>query len=190
MQNKAFVPEQNTLTITDAKEMPPNPQMETRLDSLSREVHPSPNAEDRVPRDRFFCDNCESWILKNEQTSHETSILHLFRQNKTCKAKPYYYIPPSNRGYQMLKRAGWREEEGLGKLNQGDLAPVKTRLKNDKKGIGRSQTTPLAVSHSTEEIRKAERKTKRSRRAVKNARRMKQTLDKTRENMLRNYLNQ
>lgn len=46
-------------------------------------------------------------------------------------------LDKSNRGFQLLTKMGWRESEGgLGRTRQGTLMPVKTCLKQDKKGIG------------------------------------------------------
>jgi len=48
----------------------------------------------------------------------------------------------------MLKQMNWEENQGLGAKNQGTLNPIKTRLKNDKKGLGNvSKENLLRVTH-------------------------------------------
>ena len=46
-------------------------------------------------------------------------------------------LDKSNKGYAMLSAMGWSEESGgLGRSRQGDMLPVKTTLKMDKRGLG------------------------------------------------------
>ncbi|XP_068334191.1 uncharacterized protein [Pyrus communis] len=45
-------------------------------------------------------------------------------------------INSSNIGFQLLKKHGWKEGTGLGISEQGRLEPVKTYLKNNKRGLG------------------------------------------------------
>lgn len=50
-------------------------------------------------------------------------------------------LDESNKGYKMLRSLGWHESQGgLGKRRQGTLTPVKTRIKNDKHGVGVNKT--------------------------------------------------
>ena len=49
------------------------------------------------------------------------------------------WISQSNKGYQMLQKLGWTEDSGLGIQEQGRMEPVKTVLKKDRKGLGRSK---------------------------------------------------
>ena len=37
-----------------------------------------------------------------------------------------YGLGPENKGYQMLKRKGWNENDGLGKDNQAPTVPFPT----------------------------------------------------------------
>jgi len=61
-----------------------------------------------------------------------------------------------NRGHAMLRRMGWSEDGGgLGKNRQGGMAPVKTELKLDRKGLGASagrKKTKARVTHKHEHI--------------------------------------
>ena len=57
-------------------------------------------------------------------------------------------LDQSNKGFQLLTRLGWSEDEGgLGKRRQGTLAPVKTCLKNDRNGIGAGKKKKARVTH-------------------------------------------
>ena len=48
-------------------------------------------------------------------------------------------LDKSNKGYAMLTSMGWSEESGgLGRSRQGEMLPVKTTLKMDKRGLGSS----------------------------------------------------
>lgn len=57
-------------------------------------------------------------------------------------------IQPSNKGFKLLEKMGWKEcEGGLGRNRQGSLLPVKTMLKDDKKGLGASPRKRARVTH-------------------------------------------
>ncbi|PQP98383.1 G patch domain-containing protein 8 isoform X2 [Prunus yedoensis var. nudiflora] len=45
-------------------------------------------------------------------------------------------INPSNIGFQLLKKHGWKEGTGLGISEQGRIEPVQAYLKNNKRGLG------------------------------------------------------
>uniref|UniRef100_A0A803Q5L1 G-patch domain-containing protein n=1 Tax=Cannabis sativa TaxID=3483 RepID=A0A803Q5L1_CANSA len=45
-------------------------------------------------------------------------------------------IDPSNIGFKLLKKHGWKEGTGLGISEQGRLEPVEACLKNNKRGLG------------------------------------------------------
>ncbi|KAL6291170.1 hypothetical protein ACE6H2_008680 [Prunus campanulata] len=45
-------------------------------------------------------------------------------------------INPSNIGFQLLKKHGWKEGTGLGISEQGRIEPVQVYLKNNKRGLG------------------------------------------------------
>ena len=48
-------------------------------------------------------------------------------------------LDKSNKGYTMLSAMGWSEESGgLGRWRQGEMLPVKTTLKMNKRGLGSS----------------------------------------------------
>ncbi|KAK2635150.1 hypothetical protein Ddye_029942 [Dipteronia dyeriana] len=45
-------------------------------------------------------------------------------------------IDSSNIGFKLLKKHGWKEGTGLGICEQGRLEPIRTCLKNNKRGLG------------------------------------------------------
>jgi len=54
----------------------------------------------------------------------------------------------TNKGFQMLTNMGFKESEGgLGRSRQGKLAPVKTTLKLDKRGVGSGKRLTAKVTH-------------------------------------------
>lgn len=66
----------------------------------------------------------------------------------------------SNKGFRLLQKMGWNEREGgLGKNRQGNLLPVKTVLKQDKKGLGLSKKTPK-ITHKAAAAAPSNKKTK------------------------------
>lgn len=57
-------------------------------------------------------------------------------------------LDKSNKGFAMLSRMGWKEENGgLGKRRQGTMTPVKTMLKSDRKGLGSGNANEWKISH-------------------------------------------
>ena len=50
--------------------------------------------------------------------------------------KTFYHFNESNIGFKMLMKAGWDGVSGLGRNGHGRRSPVKTVVKNDRKGLG------------------------------------------------------
>ena len=100
----------------------------------------------------FYCDTCGLSVQTNKQTyeQHVASIAHQLSaydssalsvtesgaKKKTDAATFWSQLRPSNKGYQLLVKAGWDEASGLGAQRQGQLRPIKTTLKLDRHGIG------------------------------------------------------
>ncbi|KAL1462925.1 hypothetical protein WDU94_014726 [Cyamophila willieti] len=93
----------------------------------------------------IHCDLCDMEINETNYKEHLLSTVHQFyKQLKTTETneeklvKPVNYgIPEQNKGFQLLLRAGWTKQSGLGKSKSGIRAPIKTKMKNDRKGIGK-----------------------------------------------------
>lgn len=84
---------------------------------------------------------CETCNIKYSNIQHLSSISHLLNSESTCSFKPSfsynYHIQRENKGYQLLCKSGWtNNKKGLGKFEQGQLCPIKTRQKLNRYGIG------------------------------------------------------
>lgn len=99
--------------------------------------------EEEAPR--YYCESCKEVLpAAISVENHIRSVVHLISdQDKPSKV---YYIREDNKGYQMLKSMDWNEEIGLGAFGQGQLDPVKTQLKTDKKGLG-LEKYPFRITH-------------------------------------------
>nr|XP_033341170.1 G patch domain and ankyrin repeat-containing protein 1 homolog [Megalopta genalis] len=94
----------------------------------------------------FYCDICKVNFHCTAWEKHETSVLHLFNM-KPKLSNAMYGISKQNKGYQMLLNTGWDEQVGLGPLGKGIKYPIKTCLKNDRKGLGQSSEKEYRVTH-------------------------------------------
>ena len=108
-------------------------------------LDPECNTSDQLPS-KFFCDVCRQEFTDTTLERHLTSTIHLFsRQDKPQST--HYYIPPANKGFQMMVKSGWEPEKGLGLEGQGRKFPVKTILKRDRQGFGVEESKPAKVTH-------------------------------------------
>eukprot|EP00164_Ancoracysta_twista_P011799 GFYU01018335.1.p1 GENE.GFYU01018335.1~~GFYU01018335.1.p1 ORF type:complete len:352 (+),score=52.55 GFYU01018335.1:175-1230(+) len=100
----------------------------------------------------FYCELCKETVVNVSVAAHESSISHNF--NKPIESKPTVYaIPKGNPGYQMMTNAmAWDEHQGLGADGQGRMVPLKTRLKNDRLGVGKKPLHNLRITHDPTEI--------------------------------------
>lgn len=86
----------------------------------------------------WVCTTCQQTI-REPRNVHEASILHNFAQQHPTRNQPFQ-LTAANRGYQLLRSAGWDEYSGLGKKQDGRRAPVKTEKKDNRHGIGVEQS--------------------------------------------------
>ncbi|XP_026477230.1 G patch domain and ankyrin repeat-containing protein 1 homolog [Ctenocephalides felis] len=93
----------------------------------------------------FFCQFCNESFENTALKSHETSTLHLFNTKSTI-IRPYFGIPVSNKGYQLLIRNGWNQNSGLGSSEDGRKYPIKTVIRKRRTGLGIEQE-PSRVTH-------------------------------------------
>ena len=100
--------------------------------------------EDMRPEKKlsFHCGCCQETVRGTCRTSHVTSTVHLFNCRYAHRVDLSYGISESNRGFQMLLRGGWDPQKGLGPKHQGKMFPVKTILKQDRKGFGGCESKP------------------------------------------------
>ena len=94
----------------------------------------------------FYCEICQAEFKDTPLDVHKTSTVHLF--NSRLPRKPTtYFLPENNKGFQMMLRAGWDKEKGLGSNEQGHKYPVKTVLKRNRQGLGTEADTKARVTH-------------------------------------------
>ena len=83
-----------------------------------------------------------------DREAHACSLSHQLSRNRASAVPPkLFHLPTGNPGYQILLKGGWDGERGLGKHNNGVLNPIKTRIKNDRLGLGIAPLCPARVSH-------------------------------------------
>ncbi|XP_065640102.1 G patch domain and ankyrin repeat-containing protein 1 homolog [Hydra vulgaris] len=81
------------------------------------------------------CELCDSSFHQNERIQHESSVMHIFNDNKNV-VKNIYGIPDTNIGFQMMLRSGWNSNVGLGLDGCGRRNPVKPVIKQNRHGLG------------------------------------------------------
>ncbi|KAI5353545.1 hypothetical protein L3X38_006439 [Prunus dulcis] len=91
-------------------------------------------------RNKFFPVSENSDSSGNDEKNN--SFVHLVQEEEgmgkgmvtsSCSS---IAINPSNIGFQLLKKHGWKEGTGLGISEQGRIEPVQAYLKNNKRGLG------------------------------------------------------
>lgn len=93
------------------------------------------------------CQLCNIKVLHKNYKEHLLSTVHQFYKqlksmdkSKEKLIKPVDYgISEQNKGFQLLLKSGWTKQTGLGKFQSGIRAPIKTKIKNDRKGIGKKK---------------------------------------------------
>lgn len=82
----------------------------------------------------FICDICNKQFP--DKIEHLSSTVHNINASKGKKIPTCYKIPESNKGYQIMLKAGWDRDLGLGPDGTGKMYPIKTVQKKDRKGLG------------------------------------------------------
>lgn len=84
-------------------------------------------------------------------------------------------LDPSNKGFKLLLKMGWREEDGgLGKHRQGTLLPIKTVLKKGKHGLGASNRKEERITHKSMNMEVVVHERKRTKAERKKSQRLEQ----------------
>ena len=104
----------------------------------------SPQSEVKTVQ-KLYCDICKC-DYEGDQKVHDTSMMHLFNRKHKTEISPYF-LPESNRGFQMMLKTGWDGEKGLGSQGQGQKLPVKTVLKRSRAGLGMETKDKKKVTH-------------------------------------------
>ncbi|KAJ0174476.1 hypothetical protein K1T71_009584 [Dendrolimus kikuchii] len=86
-------------------------------------------------REEFTCEVCDNKVF-SDKIEHLSSTIHNINMSKGKIIPANYVIPSSNRGYQIMLKAGWNKECGLGPDGSGKRYPLKSVQKKDRKGLG------------------------------------------------------
>jgi hypothetical protein len=100
----------------------------------------------------FYCNVCDEMITSESELQHNFSILHVFNMRCEPECIVAYGVDSNNIGRKMLRDQGWLEHTGLGKDGRGIKAPLSTRLKRDRRGVGCIPLATKKVTHDTAEI--------------------------------------
>lgn len=93
------------------------------------------------------CSLCNINVVEENYKEHLLSTVHQFykqlkatEENDGKLTKPVdYSVPEENKGFQLLLKCGWSKQSGLGKCQSGIKVPIKTKIKYDKMGIGKTK---------------------------------------------------
>ncbi|KAI5751244.1 hypothetical protein M8J77_005725 [Diaphorina citri] len=105
------------------------------------------SSDSEVEQSTTYCPLCDMNVLDDNYKTHLLSTVHQFykqlkamESNEDKLVKPVdYAIPEENKGFQLLLKSGWTKQSGLGKDKSGIRAPIKTKMKIDRKGIGKQK---------------------------------------------------
>lgn len=94
------------------------------------------------------CNECGGMFDTDLKASHISTITHqLSLKHDHVKKNPGFGISESNIGFKLMKKSGWDGVSGLGDDNMGKLFPVKTILKQDRKGLEVGDSRRSRVTH-------------------------------------------
>ncbi|KAF8794256.1 Angiogenic factor with G patch and FHA like protein [Argiope bruennichi] len=88
-----------------------------------------------------YCDdkNCISSGYEDKAEIRRKTIGSENPYEKTEVASVDIFMPELNKGYQMLKKLGWKEGDSLGLKNSGILDPISFRPWVSKAGLGSTE---------------------------------------------------
>lgn len=106
------------------------------------------------------CDECGEMFDTNQKVLHRATIAHrLSLPGEYLRTNPGFGISESNVGFKLMKKSGWDGVSGLGDGSTGKLFPVKTILKQDRKGLDMGDSKKSRVTHfGPHDIRSVSRK--------------------------------
>jgi len=94
------------------------------------------------------CNECGEMFDTGQQALHLATITHQISvKHDKVKRNPGFGISESNVGFKLMKKAGWDGVSGLGESHAGKLFPVRTILKQDRKGLEIGDTKRSRVTH-------------------------------------------
>ena len=94
------------------------------------------------------CKDCGEMFDTDQKALHIAKISHQFSIKRDCvKRNPGFGISETNVGFRLMKKSGWDGVSGLGDDQNGKLFPVKTILKQDRKGLDTGDKKKSRVTH-------------------------------------------
>jgi len=94
------------------------------------------------------CEECGEKFDVDQKVQHQAEISHqLSLKRNISKRNPGFGISEANVGFKLMKKYGWDGVSGLGDDQSGKLFPVKTVLKQDRKGLDVGDKKKLKVTH-------------------------------------------
>lgn len=94
-----------------------------------------PKKYSKMKKEEYKCEICDNNVFLDKY-EHLSSTIHNLNASKGRKIPANYVIPSSNKGYQIMLKAGWDKESGLGPDGSGKRYPIKPVQKKDRKGLG------------------------------------------------------
>ncbi|XP_061718837.1 G patch domain and ankyrin repeat-containing protein 1 homolog [Cydia pomonella] len=101
---------------------------------IEEEMQIKVQSKAKVKLKEFHCSICNQ--AYSDEQEHMSSTIHNINASKGKKIPTNYAIPQTNRGYQIMLKAGWDRDSGLGPEGTGKKYPIKTVQKKDRKGLG------------------------------------------------------
>jgi len=94
------------------------------------------------------CEECGEMFDTDQKVLHIATITHqLSLKRDNVRRNPGFGISEANVGFRLMKKSGWDGVSGLGEGQGGKLFPVKTILKQDRKGLEYGDTKRSRVTH-------------------------------------------
>lgn len=121
--------------------LPRNLEEENRTSNIGVNKCSTDTTHSKVEPEAIVCDICHIVIKDDEESvsangkSHETTIAH---QYCLAHSHPPSHLDRNRKGLQYLSSYGWDPDGrvGLGARENGILAPIKVKIKNDTVGLG------------------------------------------------------
>eukprot|EP00668_Euglena_longa_P045781 GGOE01061461.1.p1 GENE.GGOE01061461.1~~GGOE01061461.1.p1 ORF type:complete len:291 (+),score=31.26 GGOE01061461.1:34-873(+) len=106
---------------------------------------------DRQAASPGFCRVCQEAVATTME-EHLAGIAHLFRAQEKPQPLVSYSMGSSNPGWRLLEQQGWTPHTGLGKSGTGILAPLATRFRSNRQGLGNAPLSAKRRTHTSEHI--------------------------------------
>ena len=112
--------------------------------AYEKEVQPTFSSSDKYTATNFADhSNCHAGSLlgskPNQESQEMGNKVNLGNNVNGIVEGLQKAIDPSNKGYAILEKMGYKLGEGLGKTNSGIAEPIQLQLKNNRSGLGHTR---------------------------------------------------